>query len=138
MIQPFMIQPFMTQPFSLSLLALQTGTGSFGTLGPFLFQIGAIMLIVYFLIIRPPQKQRQKHEARLNELKKGDHVVTVGGIVGEIVSLKEGSKDGTPVRAIDDHITIKTADTTRIVVERGRIAKILGTEGASSSEAPQR
>ena len=128
----------MTLPILPALLALQAGTGTFGSLGPFLFQIGAIMLIVYFLIIRPPQKQRQRHEARLRELKKGDHIVTVGGIVGEVVALREGSKDGSPVRAMDDHITIKSADATRLVVERGRIAKILGSEGASGSEAPQR
>ena len=128
----------MSLPLPLSLIALQSGTGSLGSMGPFLFQIGAIMLIVYFLIIRPPQKQRQKHEARLKELKKGDLIVTVGGIVGEVVALKEASKDGSPVRAMDDHVTIKSADTTRLVVERGRIAKILAGEGDSGSEAPQR
>ena len=123
----------MTHHFAFSLLALQAG-GAFGSMGPFLFQIGAIMLIVYFLIIRPPQKQRQQHEVRLKDLKRGDQVVTVGGLVGEVMSMKEGSKDGTPVRTMEDQITIKTGES-KVVVERGRIARILG---ASGSEAPSR
>ena len=126
----------MTHAVALTLLALQSGgaLGSLGSLGPFLFQIGAIMLIVYFLIIRPPQKQRQQHEVRLKELKRGDQVVTVGGLVGEVMSMKEGSKDGSPVRTMEDQIVIKTGES-KVVVERGRISRILG---ASGSEAPSR
>ena len=124
----------MTHHVAFSLLALQSGGGAFGSMGPFLFQIGAIMLIVYFLIIRPPQKQRQKHEARLKDLKKGDQVVTVGGLVGEVVAMKEVTKDGNLIRSMDDQITIRTGES-KVVVERGRIARILG---ASGSEAPTR
>ncbi|MGH2491150.1 MAG: preprotein translocase subunit YajC, partial [Candidatus Limnocylindria bacterium] len=57
-------------------------------------------------------------------LKRGDRVVTTGGIIAEVVHIRETTKDGTPQRAMDDEVTIKSADT-RLVVERGRIAKIV-------------
>ena len=118
--------------FSLSLLALQLGGGKLGTLGPFLFQMGLIALIVYFLILRPPQQQRKKHEERVRNLKKGDNIVTAGGLVGEVVHIKETLKDGVPVRALDDLVTIKSGES-KVVIERGRIARILGDSG---TEAP--
>jgi preprotein translocase subunit YajC len=121
----------MTHGFSLFLAALQFG-GKLGTLGPFLFQMGLIALIVYFLILRPPQQQRKAHEERVRNLKKGDSIVTAGGLVGEVVFIKETMKDGAPMRSLDDLVTIKSGES-KVVVERGRIAKILGDTG---TEAP--
>ena len=63
-------------------------------LGPFIFQIAAIFAIFYFLMIRPQQKQRKAHEASILALKKGDQVVTAGGVVGEVIHIKEGLKAG--------------------------------------------
>src|SRR5262245_33077651 len=114
-------------PASLLLLAsppMAQGPNGQSTLLPFLIQIVAIIGIFYFLLIRPQQKQRQKHEDALANLKKGDEVVTSGGIVGEVIHLKESTKDGAPSRGMDDRITIKSGES-RLVVERGRIAKIL-------------
>lgn len=99
-------------------------TGSTGSaLAPFLFQIGAIFAIFYFLMIRPQQKQRKAHEATILDLKKGDQIVTAGGIVGEVVGIKEGMKDGVTTPGMADHITIKSAES-RLVVTRGRIASV--------------
>ena len=50
--------------------------------------------IFYFIMIRPQQKQRQKHEELLAALKRGDEIVTAGGIVGEVVHIRETTKDG--------------------------------------------
>jgi preprotein translocase subunit YajC len=94
-----------------------------GSLAPFLFQLAAISAIVYFFMIRPQQKQRKQHEERLRSLKRGDMVVTTGGIVGEVVHMKE-PKEGSAERTMEDHVTIKSAES-RLVVERGRIAKII-------------
>lgn len=109
---------------SASLLVLAAGPG--GTLPAFLLQVALIFAIFYFLLIRPQSQQRKKHEEALRNLKRGDPIVTTGGIVGEVVHIKEASKDGTPVKAMDDQITIKSGES-RLVVERGRIAKILST-----------
>lgn len=99
---------------------------------PLLIQMGAIFAIFYFLMIRPQQKQRRQHEERLRNLRKGDSVVTAGGLVGEVVHIKEQTGDDAK-KTMDDHITIKTGES-RVVVERGRIARVAGstTSGASA------
>jgi preprotein translocase subunit YajC len=97
--------------------------GGAASLAPFLFQIGAIFLIFYFLMIRPQQKQRKAHEASILALKKGDQVVTAGGIVGEVVHIKEGQKDGAAAPGMGDHITIRSGES-RLIVTRGRIAAV--------------
>ena len=102
--------------------------GGIGSFAPFLFQIGAIFAIFYFLMIRPQQKQRKKHEADIMAIRKGDQIITSGGIVGEVIHIKEGLKEGAPVSAMGDHITIKSGES-RLVVTRGRIAAV-GSEDA--------
>ena len=95
-----------------------------GSLTPLLFQFGLIFLIFYFLIIRPQQKQRKSHEQALRTLKRGDRIVTTGGIVADVVHIKESVKDGQPQTSMDDEVTIKSGES-RLIVERGRIAKII-------------
>src|SRR5438874_13770395 len=111
---------------SVDLLALQLSPG--GTLTPLLFQFGLIFLIFYFLIIRPQQKQRKAHGEALRHLKRGDRIVTNGGLVGEVVHVRESSKDGVAQAAMDDEVTVKSGDA-RLIVERGRIAKIVAPTG---------
>ncbi|HMN07934.1 MAG TPA: preprotein translocase subunit YajC [Gemmatimonadaceae bacterium] len=110
---------------------LQAAGGASSPLLPFLFQIAAIFGIFYFLMIRPQQKQRKQHEARLRNLKRGDTVVTAGGLVGEVVHLKESPKDGSADKSMDDHITIKSGES-RVVVERGRVARVLSGEPSTA------
>jgi preprotein translocase subunit YajC len=121
----------MTSSLALPLL-LQAAAGPnpTGQLVMFL----AIPAIIYFLMIRPQSKQRKQHEERLLQLKRGDHIVTVGGVVGEIVHMKESAGEGGPQRSLDDHITIRSGES-RLIVERGRIAKIMGDGGSSSPTA---
>lgn len=117
-----------------AVIALQApapgGASPFGSL----FMFTMIILIFWLLIFRPQQRQRKQHEDALRALKRGDRVVTAGGIVAEVIHIKEGAKDGKPAPAMDDEITIKSGDT-RVIVERGRIAKI--TSDAGTSTAPQ-
>lgn len=99
---------------------------------PLLIQMGAIFAIFYFLMIRPQQKQRRQHEERLRNLRKGDSVVTAGGLVGEVVHIREAAGEGAK-KSMEDHVTIKSGDS-RVVVERGRIARVAGstTTGAAA------
>ena len=106
-----------------ALLALQFG-GAGGSLTPFLVQLVAIFGIFYFLLIRPQQAQKKKHEEALRNIKRGDQIVTSGGIVGEVVHVKESGSSDTS-KSLDDQITIKSAES-RLIVERGKIAKIVG------------
>ncbi len=55
---------------------------------------GVIMMVVvivamYFLMIRPQKKQEKEKQAMMNALEVGDEITTIGGIIGEIVSIKE-------------------------------------------------
>jgi preprotein translocase subunit YajC len=104
-------------PVPAALLAiLQAAPG--GQLSGMIFMYGAIFAIFYFVLIRPQQRQRKEHDALVKALKKGDEIVTAGGLVGEVVAIQ--MKDAP---ALDDRVTIRTGDT-RVVVERGRIARV--------------
>jgi len=78
----------------------------------FIFQLAAFAGIFYFLLIRPQRQQAKKHERLLKELKKGDEIVTSGGLVGEILHIK------------DDRLTIRSGES-KLVVERERIARVI-------------
>jgi preprotein translocase subunit YajC len=112
----------MTNPLGVPFLLLQAGGGS--SISPLLFQFVLIVAIIYFIMWRPQQKQRRQREEALRALKRGDEVVTVGGIVGEVVHIRESTKDGGANR-MDDRITIKSGES-RLIVERGRIDRVIG------------
>jgi len=120
---------------AFTLLAIQATAPARGTnpMFPLLIQMGAIFAIFYFLMIRPQQKQRRQHEERLRNLRKGDNVVTAGGIVGEVVHIKEAAGEEGKKTTMEDHVTIKTGES-RVIVERGRIARVAGspTVGATA------
>ena len=122
----------MTSAFALALLA-QAPAGGRSTLLPFAFQIVAIFAIFYFVMIRPQQKQRKDHEERLRNLKRGDEVVTAGGIIGKVVHIAAPTGEGKSA-TMDDRVTIKS-DESRLIVERGRIAKVLTTAEPAATPA---
>ena len=106
---------------TLSLLALMAPTDSpNGGLTMLLFQVGAIALVFFFLILRPQQQARKKHEELLKALKKGDDIVTVGGVIARVKEIK------------DDRITIESGSST-LVVERSRIVKV-GDQSAPGAQ----
>src|SRR5437762_2724926 len=76
---------------------------------------GGLIAVFYFILIRPNQQAAKKHQALVDALKKGDEVMTAGGILGEVVFIK------------DDRVTIKT-DNTRIVVARKKIERVITPE----------
>lgn len=78
----------------------------------FLIQMVMIIAIVYFLFIMPQRREQKRHRELLAALKPGLEVVTAGGVVGEIISIK------------DDLVTIKSGDA-RMVVERARVMRLL-------------
>lgn len=86
------------------------------------FQMAAIIAIFYFLMLRPKIRQEKQHRERLQQLKRGDEVVTAGGLVGQVVHLK------------DHLITIKTGDV-RVVVQRDRIAEVRAGKAEEEAKA---
>jgi preprotein translocase subunit YajC len=111
---------------------LQAGGASGGGLQLFGLQIVLIVAIMYFLIFRPQKQQRQRHEEALRNLQKGDDIVTSGGIIGRVIFIKETMKDGAPVKSMDDQVTIKS-DESRLIVERGRIARVTSAKRGETS-----
>jgi preprotein translocase subunit YajC len=87
-----------------------------------IFIYGAIFLIFYFILIRPQAQQRKKHDELVRGLKKGDEIVTNGGLVGEVLFIKEKAGDDKAA-GMEDRVTIKSGET-RVIIERGRIARI--------------
>ena len=81
-----------------------------------MFQIMLMIAIFYFILIRPQRKQQQRHKEMLSRLGRGDRVMTNGGILGQIVHVTE------------TELTIKTAENTRIVVDRGHVARKIEAE----------
>jgi preprotein translocase subunit YajC len=77
--------------------------------------------IMYFLIIRPQQKQRRERENLLRAIKKGDRVVTSGGLFGTVVGLSEHT------------VTLKVADQVKLDFERGAIGRIVPAAGDKES-----
>jgi preprotein translocase subunit YajC len=114
-----------------SLALLQTPGNNM--LGP-IFMYGAIFAIFYFILIRPQSKQRKEHELLIRAVKKGDEIVTAGGLVGEVIHIREASKpDGTTGSSLEDRITIKTGES-RVIVERGKIARIVTQDTSAKVE----
>lgn len=74
-------------------------------------QILLFIAIFYFILIRPQRKERQRHQEMLKKLGKGDQVMTNGGILGQIV------------HATEHELTVRTAESTRLVVDRGHVAR---------------
>lgn len=88
----------------------------------FLFQIALFIGIFYFLLIRPQRQQQKRHQALLASLQKGDQVVTTGGVIGEVVHIKE------------NQVTIRS-DESRLVITRSAIQSITNRTAAEAKEA---
>lgn len=73
-----------------------------------------IFVIFYFLLIRPQQKRAKEHKAMVESLKRGDQVVTAGGILGKVTRVKEG-----------EEIEVEIAENTRVRVYRSTISAVL-------------
>ncbi|WP_373352672.1 preprotein translocase subunit YajC [Pseudoroseicyclus sp. CXY001] len=82
----------------------------------------AIFAIMYFFLIRPQQKKVKEHQAMVSALRRGDQVVTQGGIVGKVARVKEG-----------DEIEVEIAAGVTVRVVKATIAQVISkTEPAKS------
>ena len=90
----------------------QTG-GQGGGMSAMLFPL-ALIAIFYFLLIRPQQKKAKEHRAMLDALRKGDKIISSGGLHGTITGLS------------DDAITMEIAPKIRVKISRGSVAGKLG------------
>ena len=82
-----------------------------------------MFVIFYFLLIRPQQKKVKQHKEMISSLKKGDKVVTAGGIHGIITGVS------------DNTVTIEVAPKVKIKVQKGSISYILGRGQQQEAES---
>ncbi|WP_043335484.1 preprotein translocase subunit YajC [Belnapia moabensis] len=88
-------------------------------------QLAPLLLIFgvfYFLLIRPQQKKQREHRALLASLKRGDRVLTAGGIIAKVVTVKEGV----------DEVEVEIAPNVRVSVLRQTIGDVLKPIGAET------
>lgn len=68
------------------------GGGAFGGLGPMLL-LPLVFAFMYFIVIRPQRKEEKKRKALISEVKRGDEVVTIGGLHGKVITVGETTVD---------------------------------------------
>ena len=84
------------------------GAGGLGAFVPLIL----MFVIFYFLLIRPQQKKTKEHRQMVANLKKGDRIVTSGGIHGRITGMDEVT------------LTVEIADKVRVKVQRGNVSAL--------------
>jgi preprotein translocase subunit YajC len=106
--------------FIASLLAVQEGAPRNPTIILVIYVV-AFIGIMWFVIIAPQRRIQRKHQDMIAAVKKGDEVMTEGGIIGTVVHLA------------DDRLTLKTGENTRITVARAKVARVISAETATPS-----
>ena len=96
------------------------GAGGFGGLIPIIL----MFVIFYFLLIRPQQKRNKEHQLMIGNLKKGDRIITSGGIHGRITGLDETT------------LTVEIADRVRVKVVRANVAGL--AQASTPAPAPKK
>ncbi len=113
---------------AILLFTLAQGQGQPGSGFEFLIPIGLMVVMFYFLIIRPQKKRQEEHRKLVESLKKGQKVVTAGGIHGIITNVK----DTTIVVKVDD------SNNTKMEFEKGSIERInVGKDDEMAAPSPQ-
>ncbi len=80
-----------------------------------------IFLIMYFLLIRPQQKKVKEHQAMVTALRRGDQVVTQGGLIGKVTKVKD-----------EGEVEVELAEGVKVRVVRNTIASVINkTEPAN-------
>jgi preprotein translocase subunit YajC len=97
-----------------------TGDGSFGGI---LWLLPLIMLLFWFLVLRPMRRQEQERQALANSVKKNDKVLTSGGIYGTVVNLSE----------TEDEVTVRVDDNVRLRMVKSSIIRNLTNEEAAKA-----
>ena len=100
------------------------GAAAGGSMVTTLITFAVIILIFYFLIIRPQRKRDKEAKAMLAAIKKGDKIVTIGGIRGTVAVVKEST------------VIVKVDDNTRIEFSKNAISSVLNKKEVSAAEKP--
>ena len=114
----------MTAQFSgaqFSLLAAGAGAGAPPAWTSFL-PLVFMGLVFWFLILRPQMRQQKSHRAKIAAIKKGDQVVTGGGLVGKVLKLD------------DNYVDLELGQNVKVKAVRSTIADVLSPTGAAAND----
>lgn len=81
-----------------------------------------MVLIFYFLLFRPQMRQQKEHKEKIAAVKKGDQVVTAGGLIGKVV------------KVTDDHVEIDLAKDVRVKAVKQTLGDIIPPGGSSAND----
>lgn len=109
-----------TQTFELA--AGAGGSGGGGLVG-LILPLVLMFAIFYFLLIRPQQKKQKTRTSMLSALKKGDKVVTIGGLHGTIMEIT------------DDIVVLRVNDVTKLTFDRGSISHAISSSSGESEKS---
>ncbi len=98
--------------------------GGGGLLATPLFPIILMLGVMWFFLIRPQQKKQKEHRQMLGNLKKGDRIITSGGLYGRITGLTDAT------------LTVEIADKVRVKVSRAHVAGLVQTTPQAPAETP--
>ncbi len=108
--------------FATPAFAQATGAAGAGSAFASFVPLVLIFAIMYFLLIRPQQKKVKEHRAMVEALRRGDQIVTAGGIVGKVVKVGE-----------DGIVEVEIAEGVKVKVVRQTITQVMNkTEPASA------
>ena len=85
-----------------------------------------IFAVFYILLIRPQQKKMKQHREMVTNLKRGDKVVTTGGLIGEIIKVNENKE-----------ITLEISDNVKVQIAGGMISELLSKTSDQSNNSLQ-
>ena len=100
--------------FASPAFAQATGSGGFGSTFGSLVPLLLIFLIMYFIIIRPQQKKAKEHKLMVEALKRGDQVLTQGGIIGKVSKIKD-----------DNEIEVEISANTKVRIVRSTVVNVI-------------
>ena len=103
----------------------QAAPGAFEYLNSLLVPTVLIIGIMYFLMIRPQQRRLKEHQALIAGVRKGDTIVTAGGIVGKVTKVE------------DAELQVEIADNVRIKVLRSTISEVRGKGEPAPAATPK-
>lgn len=99
--------------FLISPAYAQQATGGAGSIWPTLIMVGLFFVFMYFMIIRPQMKRQKEHRQLLENLEKGNEVVTQGGVAGKVRELGE------------NFIVLEVADNVQIRIQKQSVTSVV-------------
>ncbi|ORE88343.1 preprotein translocase subunit YajC [Oceanococcus atlanticus] len=96
-----------------SAMAQQAGSAAQPSLMAQLFPLVALIVLFYFMLIRPQMKRNKEHKSMVSGISKGDEVVTSGGLAGRVTAVGEV------------YMTVEIAEGTEVKVQKAALAQVL-------------